>query len=278
MWLSRHKTLATAAATFMLAFLLLFVAVLPMYRSASGLLKKIDSKSKELDALTEKVAVLSQLDPTVLSDRVRVLDSALPPKKDILLYLNSIEGLSKELGLTFGGLSLSPGDITEATGSAAVAPATNKKKPAVKTAAGLGSLDTEIKMRGGKEAVYTFLRTIEDVLPLMQIQDIKVTVLTGDQYSLALTLGMLWAEPVTVNVKGPVTLFGAEEDKYFTQLSGYRIFPPTALTTSESDNKQDLFAPFTLPTAPPAVNIIETPVVTIPETVETETETVTDTE
>jgi hypothetical protein len=276
MWLSRHKTLATAAATFVLAFLLLFVAVFPMYRSASSLLKKIDTKSKELDTLTEKVAVLSQLDPTVLSDRVKVLDSALPPKKDILLYLNSIEGLSKELGLTFGGLSLSPGDITEATGSAATAPVTNKKKPVVKTAAGLGSLDTEIKMRGGKEAVYTFLRTIEDVLPLMQIQDIKVSVLTGDQYSLALTLGMLWAEPVTANVKGPVTLFGAEEDKYFTQLAGYRVFEPvTLLENTESSSKQDLFAPFTLPVAP-AVNIIETPVVTTPETAETEPETVTE--
>lgn len=253
MWINRHKTMATAIAFYALSFLLLFVAVIPIYRNASSLLGKIGTKSKELDAMTEKVSVLSQLDPNVLSDRVKVLDSALPPKKDILLYLNSIEGLSKELGLTFGGLSLSPGDITEATGSAK-AEAPTKRKVVAKTAAGLESLDTEIKMRGNQESIYAFLRTIEEVLPLMQIKDIKVSVLSDNQYSLALTLGMLWAQPVTASVKGPIALFGAEEDKYFTQLAGYRVFSASTLIESETGSKQDLFAPFTLPT----VNVIET--------------------
>ncbi len=252
MWITRHKSLATAVAVFALAFLLLFVAVIPIYRNASSLTGKINTKSKELDALTEKVSILSQLDPTVLSDRVRVLDNALPPKKDILLYLNSIEGLSQELGLTFGGLSLSPGEITESTGSAV--PATPaKRKVVAKTVAGLESLDTEIKMRGNQEGVYAFLRTIEEVLPLMQIKDIKVSILSSDQYSLTLTLGMLWAEPTTANVKGAVTLFGAEEDKYFTQLAGYRIFSSTTLVESTTGGKQDLFAPYTIPT----VNVVE---------------------
>lgn len=255
MWINRHKNLASAIAIFSLSFLLVFVAVIPIYRNANTLMGKINTKSKELDANTQKVSILSQLDPTVLSDRVRVLDSALPPKKDILLYLNSIEGLSNELGLTFGGLTLSPGDITEATGSATTAtPA--KKKVVAKTAGGLGSLDTEIKMRGGQESIYAFLRTIEEVLPLMQIKDIKVSVQAGEQYSLTLTLGMLWAEPAVANIKGPVTLFGADEDKYFTQLAGYRAFTSPTLVEVDSGSKQDLFAPYEL--AAPTVNLIET--------------------
>lgn len=252
MWINRHKTLATSIAVFSLAFLLVFLAVIPIYRNASSLLIKINTKSQELDAITEKVSILSQLDPTVLADRVKVLDSALPPKKDILLYLNSIEGLSRELGLTFGGLSLSPGEITEATKSA-TATAPVKRKVATKTAAGLASLDTEIKMRGNQASVYAFLRTIEEVLPLMQIKDIQVAVLASEQYALTLTLGMLWAEPATANVKGPVTLFGAEEDKYFTQLASYRAFSANTLVETESGGKQDLFAPFILP----SVNLIE---------------------
>lgn len=266
MWINRHKTMATAIAIYSLAFLLLFIAVMPLYRNASSLLGKISTKSKELDAITEKVSVLSQLDPTVLSDRVKVLDNALPPKKDILLYLNSIEGLSRELGLTFGGLSLSPGEITEATGSGTPA-APAKRKVVAKTAAGLESLDTEIKMGGGQESIYAFLRTIEEVLPLMQIKDIKVTVLASDQYSLTLTLGMLWAEPATANIKGPVTLFGEEEDKYFTQLAGYRVFSASTLVETESGSKQDLFAPFEVPT----VNSIEPAVVETIDTIDTST-------
>jgi len=252
MWINRHKTMATAIVIFLLSFSLLFLAVFPIYRNANLLLGKISTKSKELDTTTEKVSILSQLDPNILSDRVRVLDNALPPKKDILLYLNSIEGLSKELGLTFGGLSLAPGEITEATGSAT--PATPvKKKVVAKTTAGLESLDTEIKMRGDQESIYAFLRTIEEVLPLMQIKNIKVLILAENQYSLNLTLGMLWAQPITMSVKGSTALFGAEEDRYFTQLANYRTFPNNTLIERETEGKQDLFAPYALPT----INIVE---------------------
>ncbi|MBP9670001.1 hypothetical protein KBD75_01220 [Candidatus Woesebacteria bacterium] len=254
MWYVRHKTLVTAILIGLTSLFLLLVAVLPLYKNAFGMISKIKSKSSELDTLTDKVSVLSQLDPTVLKDRVNVLDSALPPKKDILLYLNSIEGLSRELGLTFGGISLTPGDITEASASATANNAGNQRKQPVKKSTGLETLDTEIKMSGGQSSIYAFLRSVEDVLPLMQIKNIKVSILGNDQYSLAVTLGMLWADPNTTGVKGAVTLFGAEEDNYFNQLASYRRFESLELNNdSGSQKKQDLFAPYVLP----SINLIE---------------------
>ena len=235
MWINRHKSLAIAIGMAVSAAILLLVAVLPLYNNAQDVLAKIKTRSSDLDALNAKVSILSQLDPAVLQDRVKVLDAALPPRKDVLLYLASIDGLSRELGLTFGGLSLAPGDIDQATGSA---------QKSVKVA-GLQTLDTEVKMSGGQEAIYTFLRSIENVLPLMQIKDVKVSILGENQFNLALTLGMLWAEPATLDVKGPVTLFGPEEDKYFTQLAEYRRFDSAVpLPTDNGNAKTDLFAPF----------------------------------
>lgn len=234
MWFNRHKTLAMAGGIGFVALILVFIAVVPIFQNATRLLGKIKTKSAELQSLTTKVSILSKLDPVVLQERVKTLDAALPPRKDVLLYLVSIDGLSRELGLTFGGLSLTPGELTGASGSA--------KKSAV--AGGLQSLETEIRMSGGEDSVYTFLRTIEGVLPLMQIKDIKVSILGEDQFSLILTLGMLWAEPTTIDVKGPVSLFGTEEDKYFNQLSQYRRFEGVAAAPVEQGGKQDLFAPF----------------------------------
>ena len=225
-WINRHKTLVTAILTAAGALVLVFMAVIPVYENATTILAKLKTRTKDLESITNKVTIISKLDPTVLDDRVKVIDSALPPKKDVLLYLNSIDGLSKELNLTFGGLSLAPGDLTEATASAT-------KKVAGKPNS-LQSLETDIKIRGGKDNVYTFLRTIEGVLPLMQIKDIKVTVLSQDQYALNLTLGMLWADPATVDVKGNVTLFGPDEDKYFTQLSEYRKYESIAVEDRKS--------------------------------------------
>ncbi len=237
MWLNSHKSLAMAIGIGVAAVLLVFVAMIPIYQNASKLLKQIKQKSTELEALTSKVSILSQLDPNVLQQRVVWIDKALPPRKDILLYLTSIDGLSRELGLTFGGLTLVPGDITEASASASA------KKTA--KAAGLQNLETEIKMRGSEENVYAFLRKVEEVLPLMQIGDIKVSILGEDQYSLTLKLGMLWAEPATADVKSQVTLFGEKEEKYFSQLASYRQFEPVIVSaSSKSAGKTDLFAPF----------------------------------
>lgn len=238
MWINTHKNLAMAIGIGIAAFLLLFIAVIPIYQNASGIMKKINQKSTELEALNTKVTILSQLDQAVLQERVATLDNALPPKKDVLLYLTSVDGLSRELGLTFGGLSLAPGDISEASESG--------KKPAknIKALGGLRGLETEIRINGNKDSIYTFLRTIEEVLPLMQIKDVKVTVNPGEQYSLALTLNMLWAEPATVDVKSKITLFGEKEEKYFQQLSGYRKFQASVNMMPNQTPKTDLFAPF----------------------------------
>ncbi|MFH1244690.1 MAG: hypothetical protein V1487_03955 [bacterium] len=235
MWFNKHRTLAVAGLLGIMAMALIFLGVIPIYQSTNKMLVKIQTKTKEREELTDRVAILSRLDPNVLGERVRVLDSALPPKKDVLMYLASINGLSNELGLSFGGISLSPGELTEATGAA-------KKK--ISEVGGLQSLETEIMIKGGKDNVYAFLRTIEEVLPLMQIKDIAVTISEEDQYTLSLTLGMLWAEANTALVKGPVSIFGDEEEKYFQQLSQYRTYPSlsTQIVPENQSEKRDVFA------------------------------------
>lgn len=233
MWFNRHKNLTMAGGIGMAAVLLMILAVLPIYRNASEVMGKIKTRSSELESLSAKVLLLSKLDPAVLESRVRTLDRALPPRKDVLLYLNSIDGLSVELGLAFGGISILPGELTQASGSAS--------KKQLKTE-GLQSLETEIKVRGDQGEIYGFLRNIEEVLPLMQINDIKVAVLGDEQYSLTLKLGMLWAEPITVDVKSQITLFGAEEEKYFAQLSLYRQFEPAESNENGAVGKVDLFS------------------------------------
>lgn len=242
-WLTRHKTLATAIGVALATIMLVFVAALPIYQSTTTLLSRIQSKTVERDELVNKVSLLSKLDKAVTESRVKTLDAALPPRKDVLLYLSAIDGLSRELGLTFGGLSLAPGDL--ATGSA---------QKGAKPVSGLQTLETAIKVRGGQESIYTFLRTIEQVLPLMQIKDIKVSVLADEQYALSLTLGMLWAESTTADVRGNVSLFGAEEEKYFTDLAAFRQF--SAIGSSEGiaftpGDKSDLFAPITAEASEP---------------------------
>ncbi len=236
---TRHKTLFLALGVIVAIVGLTMWALLPLYQNTSDRLRKIAVKNKEREEITNRVSLLSQLDQNVLAERVATLDAALPPRKDVLLYLAAINGLSSELGLEFGGIDLAPGVLTEATGSA------NKNKT---SKLGLESLESEVKVRGPQESIYAFLRAVEEVLPLMEIKDIKVTVTANEQYSLSLTMGMLWAKNNVQEVKGQVTLFGEEEEKYFRQLSSFRRYPPIISQVSEASEsaKIDVFTPVRL--------------------------------
>ena len=236
----RHAMAVKAAAVVLAALTIIIAVAVPLYNSISSVGKKIKSREKEAVELTNRVSILSSLDLEVLKQRIDVLDAALPPKKDVLLYLSAVDGLSRELGLVFAGISLSPGDVTDASGSARAS--SSKVEESIP---GLHTLETDIKMTGNQEAVYTFLRTVEQALPLMQVKDVKVSSSGQDNYSLSLRLGMLWASGNLTDIKGKISLFDEKEEGYFQQLSEYRKFQPIVRdeTSGAANTKSNLFAP-----------------------------------
>jgi len=233
--------MARAVAMGSAALLLLVLATIPFFQNASTLSKKITTRKKEADELSKKVTILSGLDQEVLKQRVETLDQALPPKKDVVLYLTAIDGLSKELELNFGGISLSPGEVTEATKSA-----DKNAKKSKADALGLHTLDTNVKIDGREESIYSFLKTIENSTPLMQIKDVKVTSQEDGVFSLSLQLGMLWAAADIGQVKGQIELFDSKEEAYFRQLADYRHIKSIAeiAPIDTGLGKADLFEEF----------------------------------
>lgn len=217
-YIVRHSYMTRAIAIALASLLVVTLATIPFFRNASELNSKIGSRRKEAQELTDKVTILSGIDQATLDERVTILDRALPYKKDVVLYLSTIDGLSRELNLSFGGISLSPGEVTEASGSAEVQKQTIAQL-------GLQSLETEIEVQGTQDSIYSFLRLLEQSAPLMQIKDVKVNTLEGeDIFVLSLRLGMLWASTDTSQVKGQIALFDEKEENYFQQLESFRRF------------------------------------------------------
>lgn len=248
--LVRHGMAVKAAAVMLASLILVIFVIVPLYSNISVVGKKIKGREKEAADLSNRVSILTGLDREVLRQRVDVLDAALPPKKDVLLYLSAVDGLSRELGLTFSGISLAPGDVSDASSSAST------RKKVDDTVPGVHSLETDVKMGGNKDSIYSFLRAIEQSLPLMQVKDAKVSVTNGDNYSLSLRLGMLWASGDLANVKGAISLFDDKEEGYFQQLSSYRKFVPIVRDNSQPTvgAKSNLFAPV-------VIDLIEVPTV-----------------
>ena len=239
-YIVRHQFLARAMAVGLGTVVLLVAAVVPLVSAISRNTQKIATRDRERQSLVDKVTILSQLDKTVLQERLNVLDAALPPRKDVVAYLASIDGLSRELGLSFGGLSVNPGEVTD---KPEASPTTTRKRA---EALGLQVLDTTIKVKGSESSIYAFLRSVEQTLPLMQIKDAKVSGLNGGQFSLSLSLGMLWAPTTPGDVKGAITLFNEKEESYFQTLSTYKSYKADISDTAVDavpGGKVDLFSP-----------------------------------
>lgn len=236
-WVVRHGFLAKAVLVALLVVVVLSTITVPFFTNATEINSKITIKKKESQELANKVSVLSGLDESVLDERVTVLDKALPPKKDVVLYLSTIDGLSRELNLNFGGISISPGEVTEASEAA------SKNKKVVVEQPGLHILETDIEFTGSKENIYSFLRLIEESAPLMQIKDARVNGLTEENFGLSLKLGMLYALTDVKQIKGPISLFDSTEEKYFQDLSAFRRYETLSnLSVQDTDlGKTDLF-------------------------------------
>lgn len=238
-YIVRHTYLVRSLVMAGAVAVMLVSLTIPFFTSARDMSSKITAKKKESNDLAERVTLLSSLDQNVLDERVRILDTALPPRKDVVLYLSAIDGLSRELNLSFGGISLAPGEVTESTGSAKAAAQPSKD--------GLHTLETDLEITGTKENIYTFLRLIEESSPLMQIKDVKVSGLSEESFVLSLRLGMLYAVTDTKDVKGPIALFDEKEEKYFQDLSQFRKYEILSDVFAEDTQlgKSDLFESFT---------------------------------
>jgi hypothetical protein len=124
MWFTRHKSFAMAIGVGFAAVVLVFVAIIPLYQNSTTISGK-STQNLEARFVCQSIDTFKTRSKC-LEGEVTVLDSALPPRKDILLYLTSIDRLSRAWAY-FWWFVYCPGDITEASGSAKPAKAADFK-------------------------------------------------------------------------------------------------------------------------------------------------------
>lgn len=229
-----HSSLMSAILVLVVSVVLLTFGVVPMWNRLFDARSQQETAQQELDQLSQKVVILASLDDSILQERVTVLDRVLPPTKDVVAYLTAVDGLSRDFGLSLGGVSLSPGDIS--TSSADVA---QRKQ------SGLSALETEVRILGDSDAIYGFLRQIESTAPLMLVKDVEMNPLgTGQSFLLTVRLAMLYADPLASgSLKGVVSLFSASEDRLFETLRGFRRYTLAPSAGELPSGTSDLFSP-----------------------------------
>lgn len=239
-----HSKLGGAIGIIVVVVVLLVGVVVPTYNKMGSVKATLAKKEEDLAELSNKVVILQSLDEDVLQERVELIDGILPPNKDVISYLATVDGLTRDLGLVWGGISLAPGEIYESTESAEK----SNKKVSERTKE-LNSLETELKIVGLEDDIYTLLKEIEGTSPLMQVRDVKmVRVGETSSFTLTLSLAMIYSKPVDSTLKGVVSLLDSDERELFDEILTYKTYTIPGFDTDEGyviEKKLNLFESIT---------------------------------
>ena len=135
----------------------------PTLSSLQRRLKVNKQQKTELNKLENKLQILEGIDKNLITDRVKKMEMVFPSDKPIVELLSNLSQLSAKHGLSFGGVSLNPGSLTDEK----------------KGEADLSDLTFGFEVGGEFNNVLNFLRELENTAPLMKIDKVGLTIKTN---------------------------------------------------------------------------------------------------
>ncbi|OGD56644.1 hypothetical protein A3E73_02000 [Candidatus Beckwithbacteria bacterium RIFCSPHIGHO2_12_FULL_47_17] len=219
--------------------LILILAIRPM---AAGLGQNLATKkqlTKRLVQLEGKLNTLNGIEPLLIDDRVKKMEAVFPSVKPIVPLMASLSQLAAQQNLTFGGVSLSPGSLSQ--GEA-------KSKDKKKTATDLNDLRFGFQIGGDFDSISKFMRSLENTAPLMKIEEVGLTIKTNPLFERTETIVVAdikvaaYYQPPPKTLGGvdkPVKLLSRSEEILLNQLVSFKTFPQVVPQTTVG--KEDLF-------------------------------------
>lgn len=192
---------------------------------------------KKLTQLENKLATLNGIEPQLIEERVKKMEAVFPSVKPIVPLLSSLSQLASEHSLIFGGISLSPGSLSQAD---------NKDKK--KAASDLFDLRFGFQITGDFDQISRFMHSLENTAPLMKIEEVALTIKTNPLYERQETqvaadikvAAYYQAPPQSLgSIDKPVKLLSRSEEILLSELVGFRTFP--AIVPQASVGKANLF-------------------------------------
>lgn len=143
-------------------FVILLLTVVFLRPNLTKALKQNENNKAaqvKIASLTEKLKQLQTIDEEEIEKRTKIIEEVFPSVKPILNLINSLERLSTEKDLEFGGVTLVPGAIDE------------DKEPTEETQEFIISFI----IQGSFEKINNFVDEIEKTTPLMKVNSLQVS-------------------------------------------------------------------------------------------------------
>lgn len=225
----RNKQLIVMLGTALVLGIIVFG---PTLSNLHKVIRVNKQQKTELNKLEKKLQILEGIDKNLITDRVKKMEMVFPSDKPIVELLSSLSQLSAKHGLSFGGVSLSPGALTD------------EKKGKTD----LSDLTFSFEVGGEFSSVLKFLRELENTAPLMKIDKVGLMIKTNPLLGIINTVVTAnidvsaFYQPAPKSLGGisqPVKLLSRSEEVILSRLFNFTKFQ--AVLPSVQTGKTDLF-------------------------------------
>lgn len=216
---SNNQSLAFLALGILVVLLGVFI-VWPKIQDINKARLNLESNEKYLEKLQTKLADLQSLNEFELTERHNLSIRAIPEIKNPLGTLISFRSLATEQGIEIEEISVTVGQISS--------------ESAVTKDGGLSKINFKIKVVGSKSSMLSFFKKIEESLPLITADNVKIS-LSGENAGSQFNLSSYYLSypEILGKIDEPVKKLTADEEKILSQIKDFSYVPPTTFTPSE---------------------------------------------
>ena len=186
-------------------FVFTFTIFRPTLINVAKLRLENGRQKKKLAVLQRKSQLLQSLDKEEVSRRVAKLEEVFPSEKPVLNLIASLIQLAREEEVTFGGIELRPGKMSQS----------EEKEER------LQEFVIDFSIGGELANITSFISSLEKTSPLMKIVDISLS-LKGPNASFGVQVYYQAFPEVLGLIDQPVPLLSEKEQIVLEEISDYR--------------------------------------------------------
>lgn len=254
LYLKRHTYLTVAVASWGVMGILTLGVLIPQINLISDHNQKLTIEEKKLSDLQTRSTFLTSLNSQELTDEASVLQKVLPSQKPVMPLISSIEKLASDANVSLQSFELTPGVVA----TEGATPSLQTMLPVKGIVEGVGPLPLKMEVQGGFAQMNTFFKTLDVLIPLINVRTIEFTVLSQNRsaldpttrYKATIELDSLYALPGSGKIDpSPVlTALNTQERSLMASLSaavsnqpqlGQMTFAPVATSSSQ---RQTIFS------------------------------------
>lgn len=180
----------------------------------------LEANTQYLNKLKAKLTDLQSLNEFELVDRNNLSVRAIPEIKNPLGTLISLRSLATDLGVDIEEISVTVGGVSS--------------ESAKIEETGIAKINFKVKMNGSKTAIFDFFKKIEESLPIVTADSVKVS-MSGESATADLNVNSYYLSfPTTIGkIDDPVKKLSSDEEKLIDKIRGFSYIPPTTFTPAQ---------------------------------------------